>query len=121
MTRRPPRSTRTDTLFPYTTLFRRWVAGQGFDALDAVEEFQLRREAFGACAIVGIAVLQQQRDRLRRRHAQFDADPAQRGHHRLEPFDVGLRSEERRVGNECVRPCRSRWSPYHYKKNNINI
>src|SRR3546814_15795925 len=23
------------------------------------------------------------------------------------------RSEERRVGNECVRPCRSRWSPYH--------
>src|SRR3546814_14075794 len=21
------------------------------------------------------------------------------------------RSEERRVGNECVRPCRSRWSP----------
>src|SRR3546814_12320455 len=23
------------------------------------------------------------------------------------------RSEERRVGNECVSPCRSRWSPYH--------
>src|SRR3546814_14701789 len=23
------------------------------------------------------------------------------------------RSEERRVGNECVRTCRSRWSPYH--------
>src|SRR3546814_19674330 len=23
------------------------------------------------------------------------------------------RSEERRVGQECVRPCRSRWSPYH--------
>src|SRR3546814_16343660 len=23
--RRPPRSTRTDTLFPYTTLFRSWV------------------------------------------------------------------------------------------------
>src|SRR3546814_16565021 len=22
-------------------------------------------------------------------------------------------SEERRVGNECVSPCRSRWSPYH--------
>src|SRR3546814_19230153 len=31
MIRRPPRSTRTDTLFPYTTLFRSWcphVAGQ---------------------------------------------------------------------------------------------
>src|SRR3546814_3115584 len=24
-----------------------------------------------------------------------------------------LRSEERRVGKECVSPCRSRWSPYH--------
>src|SRR3546814_17028562 len=26
------------------------------------------------------------------------------------------RSEERRVGNECVSTCRSRWSPYHQKK-----
>ena len=24
-----------------------------------------------------------------------------------------LRSEERRVGKECLRLCRSRWSPYH--------
>src|SRR3546814_5594177 len=34
-------------------------------------------------------------------------------------FDVGsvvsadTRSEERRVGEECVSPCRYRWSPYH--------
>src|SRR3546814_1117072 len=27
MIRRPPRSTRTDTLFPYTTLFRSYVVG----------------------------------------------------------------------------------------------
>ena len=26
---------------------------------------------------------------------------------------LGTRSEERRVGKECVQPCRSRWSPYH--------
>src|SRR3546814_21039310 len=26
------------------------------------------------------------------------------------------RSEERRVGKECVSTCRSRWSPYHDKK-----
>src|SRR5213595_2798365 len=26
------------------------------------------------------------------------------------------RSEERRVGKECPQLCRSRWSPYHYKK-----
>src|SRR3546814_16041937 len=29
------------------------------------------------------------------------------------------RSEERRVGKECVSPCRSRWSPYHSKKTHI--
>src|SRR3546814_20639715 len=28
-----------------------------------------------------------------------------------------LRSEERRVGKECVSTCRSRWSPYHQKQN----
>src|SRR3546814_12518743 len=28
------------------------------------------------------------------------------------------RSEERRVGTECVSTWRSRWSPFHYKKNN---
>src|SRR3546814_5818220 len=27
--------------------------------------------------------------------------------------DVEVRSEERRVGKECVSTCRSRWSPYH--------
>src|SRR3546814_7203841 len=31
MIRRPPRSTRTDTLFPYTTLFRAYFSGNGGD------------------------------------------------------------------------------------------
>src|SRR3546814_19320961 len=31
---------------------------------------------------------------------------------------AGARSEERRVGKECVSTCRSRWSPYHEKKKN---
>src|SRR3546814_20954486 len=44
-------------------------------------------------------------------------------------FDAGCdaalvtcsRSEERRVGTECVRTCSTRWSPDHYKqKNQIN-
>src|SRR3546814_17547530 len=59
--------------------------------------------------------------------------PVQRS---LEPLDMGAcpdheisapppqlkklrkkeRSEERRVGKECVSTCRSRWWPYHYKK-----
>src|SRR3546814_17111799 len=32
-------------------------------------------------------------------------------------FHSIMRSEERRVGKECVSPCRSRWSPYNLKKN----
>src|SRR3546814_12202996 len=32
----------------------------------------------------------------------------------LQLWHVGrIRSEERRVGKECVSTCRSRWSPYH--------
>src|SRR3546814_17713139 len=34
---------------------------------------------------------------------------------------AGERSEERRVGKECVSTCRSRWSPYHYKKTTYKI
>src|SRR3546814_11723187 len=32
-----------------------------------------------------------------------------------------LRSEERRVGKECVRSCRSRGSPYDYKKKESQV
>src|SRR3546814_9082101 len=41
--------------------------------------------------------------------------PAQRNFHlrRLVQFSAEQRSEERRVGKECVRTCRSRWSRYH--------
>src|SRR3546814_15126320 len=31
---------------------------------------------------------------------------------------AAVRSEERRVGKECVSTCRSRWSPYPLKNNN---
>src|SRR3546814_19272712 len=36
---------------------------------------------------------------------------------RLRKNTKNSRSEERRVGKECVSTCRSRWSPYHEKKN----
>src|SRR3546814_4000840 len=36
MTRRPPRSTRTDTLFPYSPLFRSWLAATTTDCCAAV-------------------------------------------------------------------------------------
>src|SRR3546814_13649351 len=41
--------------------------------------------------------------------ATFEADS-------LQSYEIGFkgqRSEERRVGTECVSPCRSRWSPCH--------
>src|SRR3546814_4174874 len=37
-------------------------------------------------------------------------DPADDGNVAIE---MARRSEERRVGKECVSTCRSRWSPYH--------
>src|SRR3546814_2451085 len=51
----------------------------------------------------------------------FDAAPFVFEHqhvvdaNRLRQRDLqsGQRSEERRVGKECVSTCRSRWSPYH--------
>src|SRR3546814_19484235 len=47
------------------------------------------------------------------------AQRAQPGHG---PDQIGAkgRSEERRVGKEGVSTCRSRWSPYHYKKKKIS-
>src|SRR3546814_18791962 len=102
MIRRPPRSTRTDTLFPYTTLFRslclsiptwQWVRG-GRD----------RAVARAAVADLIPALIAQRRTKggptgFLRRVFNARADDA--------------RSEERRVGKECVSTCRSRWSPYH--------
>src|SRR3546814_4380531 len=47
MIRRPPRSTRTDTLFPYTTLFR---------SLEALPEPQRRRPQRDAGLLLQLAV-----------------------------------------------------------------
>src|SRR3546814_15630237 len=54
----------------------------------------------------------------------FNAYHPHKPHERLELLRSSLshlapisrRSEERRVGKECVSTCRSRWSPYHEKK-----
>src|SRR3546814_8325537 len=48
MIRRPPRSTRTDTLFPYTTLFRSGGSGDGSrsaDEMRALEVLDLEPDA----------------------------------------------------------------------------
>ena len=35
---------------------------------------------------------------------------------RLDERGIEMRSEERRVGKECMVQCRSRWSPYHRRR-----
>src|SRR3546814_14928227 len=84
--RLPPRSTRTDTLFPYTTLFRSLT----------VRNFLIIGPVTGWSCLSALAAT------------------------RTGPTEIQLlrmllsaRSEERRVGKECVSTCRSRWSPYH--------
>src|SRR3546814_13760197 len=100
MIRLPPRSTRTDTLFPYTTLFRSGEVAVVERQEDVVAPGDGEGQVFRRYAVRGeeatIACL--------RHHVEVEAE-----HH------VGLvaRSEERRVGKECVSTCRSRWSPYH--------
>src|SRR3546814_14805127 len=134
MIRRPPRSTRTDTLFPYTTLFRALIdslcakarilpvitiareqdilpladalAAGGLTALEVT-----LRSQYGLKAI---QVLREQRPELVTgagtvldRHMLAAAEAAG------SQFIVtpGIRSEERRVGTECGSTCSSRWSP----------
>src|SRR3546814_17660576 len=48
MIRRPPRSTRTDTLFPYTTLFRSVVGADRYRNPDddLPKDFEIRRDAY---------------------------------------------------------------------------
>src|SRR3546814_11010783 len=109
MLRRPSRSTRTDTLFPYPSLFRSPPGAQV-----TLELAALVRPAPPAATTVGPAplagvlsrlqgqwpVLQQTLDAIRA------ADPAlaQRLQDQLLPQPnarLAVRSEERRVGKEC--------------------
>src|SRR3546814_11394919 len=107
MIRRPPRATRTDTLFPYTTLFR--SRGAGIQA--AVDDGDLVRDRL-------LAHRFQRRGRVLRRERPGDDNVVARDALGGEAVEdrcelLADRSEERRVGNECVSTCRSRWSPYH--------
>src|SRR3546814_11930064 len=129
MIRRPPRSTRTDTRFPYTTLFR---SGQRTGIAEA--EALLQRHPRGdlgrerhvvvvevrvvagirrvEAEVVEARVVRVQPAHLRAEHRGL---AQQRAAFELDALDVQLggRSEERRVGKEGVITGRSRWSPYH--------
>src|SRR3546814_14796969 len=103
MIRRPPRSTRTYTLFPYTTLFR-------------------SKSFTDACTTshpLGSVIVHGTGD-LTTPYNGFPLGlslPIPAIHQTFNTLDgcngADARSEERRVGKECVSTCRSRWSPYH--------
>src|SRR3546814_7412931 len=164
MIRRPPRSTRTDTLFPYTTLFRSdWKKARSKQQQLQAAIAHLQRHGqtpqpqhLAQLATLGaeVARLKQQveaamtrakqqissqgaslaelklaatRSELALRRAQAkganadeltdlltkrEADQA-RLVGAMQAAGLTDRSEERRVGKECVSTCRSRWSPYH--------
>src|SRR3546814_20412372 len=105
MIRRPPRSTRTYTLFPYPTLFLspRAPLRAAFDAwlrlLAGLSRAPPQRAQDQALPCVA-----DRRTRARPAQPRLIVMPAEAGI---------SRSEERRVGKECVSTCRSRWSPYH--------
>src|SRR3546814_15738555 len=105
MIRRPPRSTRTDTLFPYTTLFRSspvWPTRQA------------DQHAVAAAAAYAAANALATRETPHAfRHRFLAVDPIAGTGVAVGAADI--RSEERRVGKECVSTCRSRWSPDHLK------
>src|SRR3546814_9196073 len=54
--------------------------------------------------------------RLAARDEDFAAGDEAAIEHVVDVVDLHLRSEERRVGKECVSTCRSRWSPDNTKK-----
>src|SRR3546814_15582564 len=110
MIRRPPGSTRTDTLFPYTTLCRSatGLRGRAIVVVDeAYGEFATQPSAATLLdAHDNIAVLRT----LSKAHALAGLRIGCLLAH--EDIIEAARSEERRVGKECVSTCRSRWSPY---------
>src|SRR3546814_12081854 len=118
MRRRPPRSTRTDTLFPYTTLFLSHVVG------DLGEHRGAYVVAVGVHALGLLGAAGDQLGALLDALADVLSDPLdlsparQRAEHgALGEGIPGLvhrldRSEERRVGKGGVSTCKSRWYPY---------
>src|SRR3546814_12478333 len=114
MLRRPPKSTRTDTLFPYTTLFRspeqifRQIGRMPRPAIRPVGQDPPMRQ---------VGETQPESHRRpgidgRQQHQPAAQQPLQG----FMPPRPDIRSEERRVGKECVSTVRSRWQPYSITK-----
>src|SRR3546814_11888928 len=129
MIRRPPRSTRTDTLFPYTTLFRSrnrfapqrfQCSADPFVELRIADRHEAREQQPAAGAAhervrdsAGGTVVGNEDQPLGEAGLLFAVAGDDAGSERIGEGAVRRdRSEERRVGKECVSTCRSGWSPY---------
>src|SRR3546814_14177797 len=115
MFRRPPRSTRTDTLFPYTTLFRHVVVVEDDDQpvarlLGIVHRLIRHARRHRAVADDGDRLAGPVGELVRHREAQRRRDRGRRM--RRAERVVVARSDESSGGKECVSTFRSRWSPY---------
>src|SRR3546814_18079691 len=108
MSSQPPSPTRTDPLFPYPTLFRSYAPA-------LIERGVGRGSAGQRNAVQPVAGKSLGGAACKRRPAEGVQDEAGA----LDDRDIRLRrSEERRVGKECVSTCRSRWSQYHSQQKN---
>src|SRR3546814_18077721 len=134
MIRRPPRATRTDTLFPYTTLFRSNCKPQApvakGDGCDKSLAWWFTKEPWAkpkkdpnakpvkprqvmlsdlpkACAAVLAAPARSMQEATSA--VAYSGTPAPAAP--VQTLEAIIRTEERRVGKECVSTCRSRWSP----------
>src|SRR3546814_14959742 len=88
-------------LFEHNTRF----AGRSFQQIYHVDFFR-QGEKVAEC---DSWVFRTDRDEARERGTKYTETKG-----KVVPFtDEQLRSEERRVGKECVSTCRSRWTPYH--------
>src|SRR3546814_15123164 len=110
MIRRPPRSTRTDTLFPYTTLFRSELAAwvEFRHAVGEIAGEQCRLDRFQVAVVRRV----RQSGGRRGRYPLGSKPRLSTGglaSHRFEG------SDERRRGEECVSTWRVRGSPDHTK------
>src|SRR3546814_16178484 len=104
MIRRPPRSTRTDTLFPYTTLFR---SASHSDHHPQGETMTLSPAPTAGTSDISVY------DRLESRVRSYSrAMPRQFVRAEGPWMHDTERSEERRGGTEGVSTCRSRGTPY---------
>src|SRR3546814_18915086 len=119
MIRRPPRSTRTDTLFPHTTLFRsraRIAKGSGSDPgevgqlVKQFKEMQKLMKRMPGISGTKKALGKGKKGKKAKKGGRVTASPTGPTNAPKQPFP--LRPAERRIGQECVSTCSSRWSQY---------